>query len=262
MSSTEFANHTSILTTGQTHRVWSLLVTVFGDLSDGADSWISGATLNKITAAIGIKPEATRVALHRLRKDKWIESKRHGRTSTYALTLTGQEQSDAARPRIYAQANAVTDCQLVIVEPGTTSPISNPATLAITPDLLLSSDFDGFADALLLDVPTPLPQWMRRRVCGAALIHETRNTHSAFVKLNTALQTHPITAPLEIAVLRVLIVHSWRRIVLRTPNLPDNVFPDDWLGADCRKLSVTLLAALPRPALSQLKDAAAHEQAA
>ena len=62
-------------------RVWSLLVTIFGDLALAKDARLSGASVNALTAAIGIKPEATRVASHRLRKEGWIESHRTGRQS-------------------------------------------------------------------------------------------------------------------------------------------------------------------------------------
>ena len=62
-------------------RVWSVIVTLMGDLTvmgtPGADaSGVSGQALGKVMAALGIRPEATRVALHRLRKDGWIESTR------------------------------------------------------------------------------------------------------------------------------------------------------------------------------------------
>ena len=53
---------------GDPPRVWSFIVTSFGDLTREDDRYISSRTLNRLTAEIGVKPEATRVALHRLRK--------------------------------------------------------------------------------------------------------------------------------------------------------------------------------------------------
>ncbi|MEP5760757.1 MAG: PaaX family transcriptional regulator C-terminal domain-containing protein [Litoreibacter sp.] len=59
---------------------------------------------------------------------------------------------------------------------------------------------------------------------------------------------------LEIAALRILIVHGWRRIVLRTPALPDFVFPDHWAGPACRDHVARLLTQLPAQDLAGLED--------
>ena len=100
MQASSFQNLIEQVTFGTTPRVWSLLVTVFGELAQDADAQISGSLLRSLSEHIGIKPEAMRVALHRLRKDGWIDSERTGRTSNYFLTLWGRAQSIAASPRI------------------------------------------------------------------------------------------------------------------------------------------------------------------
>ena len=64
---------------GDPPRVWSFIVTIFGDLAREDDRYISSRTLNRLTAEIRVKPEATRVALHRLRKEDWLESAKFGR---------------------------------------------------------------------------------------------------------------------------------------------------------------------------------------
>ena len=79
-------------------RVWSLLVTVFGDLTQ--DDALEGPTLSALMSEIGVKPEATRVALHRLRADGWITSEKTGRTSRHRLSAKGRADSDAERGAI------------------------------------------------------------------------------------------------------------------------------------------------------------------
>ncbi len=74
------------LTDLQNLRVWSIIVSLFGDLAQKPGDQISGTTLTQIITPMGIKPEAIRVALHRLRKDGWIESTRSGRASVHFLT--------------------------------------------------------------------------------------------------------------------------------------------------------------------------------
>ena len=101
MRSDPVADAVSALAALDGQRVWSLLVSVFGDLACGKGEAIDGPVLSAIMAALDIRPEATRVALHRLRNDGWLTSEKLGRTSRHYLTDHGLEQSAAASPRIY-----------------------------------------------------------------------------------------------------------------------------------------------------------------
>ncbi|TNF17581.1 MAG: PaaX family transcriptional regulator, partial [Rhodobacteraceae bacterium] len=62
------------------------MISVFGVLAQDESARIIGPLLRLLTERIGITPAAMRVAIHRLRKDGWIDSQRHGRTSVYFLT--------------------------------------------------------------------------------------------------------------------------------------------------------------------------------
>ena len=67
-------------------RVWSLVVTIMGDLCQSPDTCIPGKTLGDLVGRLGITNQALRVALHRLRRDGWIQTVREGRTSNYFLS--------------------------------------------------------------------------------------------------------------------------------------------------------------------------------
>ena len=82
-------------------RVWSLIVSIFGDLAQAQGDQLSSGALNRIMTPMGIKNDAIRVALHRLRKDGWIDSARSGRNSVHYLTEFGRRQSAEVTPRIY-----------------------------------------------------------------------------------------------------------------------------------------------------------------
>lgn len=56
----------------------------------------------------------------------------------------------------------------------------------------------------------------------------------------------------EIVVLRSLIVHNWRRLVLRHPALPAAFVDQDWPGHQCHVLVADLLARFPRPKLQEV----------
>ena len=119
MSVHSFQNYVEIFTHPQPPLVWSLLVSVFGDLAASEDTELSSGALGLITQTIGIKPEATRVALHRLRKDGWLESRRTGRTSVYFLTEHGRAETMTASPRIYSE-HALERAAWLVVGPNRT----------------------------------------------------------------------------------------------------------------------------------------------
>lgn len=239
----------ALLTTDQPPRVWSLLVTIFGDLCLEPDEWISGTVLNRITQTIGIKPEATRVALHRLKKDNWITSQKTGRRSFYALTDEGRCQSIEASPRIYGSAPAA-QCWLLILPPNPQSP--DAKITPINPHLALTTAPrpDDFAQNL---TGQTLPDWMRCSLCDEKLAQTSRHLDTTLTDLENALPAPLRLDPLQTAALRVLIVHSWRRVILKAPNLPDSVFPESWKGAECRDRTAKLLESLPKPSLSDLE---------
>lgn len=244
------------LTDGQTPRVWSLLVTVFGDLAPDENARISGALLSRITEAIGIKPQSNRVALHRLRKEGWIVSFRTGRQSEYALTDWGRSQTALATPRIYATDAPAQNAWLIVTPPSfpfegaTGHPVGSGLFLAPQP----VDDGDVFNNLITPD--TTIPHWMRERVCSEAALTLCADIKARFLALEASLADPHNFTPLQIAVLRVLIVHAWRRVVLRSPVLPDYVFPPDWAGPECRALAGTLLRQLPVPVLAVLEQAA------
>lgn len=246
----------ALLLGGQMPRVWSLLVTVFGDLVQTDDAQVSGRTLGRITEAIGLRPEATRVALHRLRKESWIETARRGRESLYGLSALGQTESERARPLIYGAAPALSDCRLVLVEPGTEA----AGAIPLTADIALM--MGGEVGQLCLEMPKDLPDWMRSRVCDAAQIAACEEARTRLEALLNDLRASSAKTALERAVLRVLAVHLWRRVVLRAPHLPDEVFPKGWKGAECRELFAQVLDALPRPRLGDLETRSEGSEAA
>lgn len=257
MKRAEFAELVTCLTGDQPPRVWSLLVTVFGELAQEDGARISGALLRHLSDLIGFKPEAVRVALHRLRKDGWIDSRRIGRNSDYGLTAWGRAQSAAATPRIYAEGPLADTAWLVVSDPG--APLSEPDREGVwlTSYLRLTPQRPDDPGALIAPVTqaVQLPDWMRAKLCGEGLTGHAQALLQALTRIETQAAQLTRLAPCERAALRVLIVHDWRRIALRTPVLPDAVFPADWPGPQCRETVAQVLRLLPRQNLDVLLHA-------
>ena len=236
------------LTESGSIRVWSLLVTVFGDLAP--DRPLDGPTLSLIMAQIGIKPEATRVALHRLRSDGWIISQKNGRTSHHSLTAKGQRDSAAARPRIYGRPSDMSSkAHMVMIQMPRTD--LDPAQFAHVSDrVFLCNDTTPMpADAMYL-TPTDLPTWLGEQHENADLREGYRVLHDVLCDIDTDA---PSLTPLDIAVLRVMVVHAWRRLTLKHPDLPRSAHSTDWRGHDCRVLVTEVLDRFARPALDAIK---------
>lgn len=244
--------------TGQTPpRVWSLIITLFGDLAQEPGAEIATPTLSRVLVPAGVRPEALRVALHRLRRDGWLVARRQGRVSLYRLSDEGRTQSAQATPRIYATEPPLPErWHLVALPPGHGAEPHGPdlADLGLTGlgrGLWLGT---GDRTALPMDAfvfegaPTIWPDWLRARLGPPDLIRGYGVFERALDQAQAALPPdwHPL--PEQAATLRMLAVHGWRRLVLRHPPLPAQAFPEGWRAEACRIRLHALLARLPRPA--------------
>ena len=253
-----------ILTAGGEFRVWSVIVSIFGDLAREPGDEISGALLSALTERLGIRPEAVRVALHRLRKDGWITTRKHGRSGHYQLSPDARETSRKARQRIYADENRKADrWHLLILPPMPQSerqerekPWLASGYAPLVPGVLLGAG-GAPADSGNFTIEgevTEIPAWVKSANAPAELV-------AGYAGLETSLQaiaTPLPDAPLEIAALRVLVIHQWRRLLLRHPALPDRFYPPEWREAACRQLVAGFLQGLPRPSLAELEKAASQ----
>ncbi len=245
ISAPAFADLVSRLMPAPAPPVWSILVTVFGDLAQGPGAAISGAGLRALTEPMGLSDEAVRTALHRLRRDGWIVSRRAGRATAHALSERGHAESRAAAASIYARDAAATRANLLITDPTATAP--DLPGLRLAPGLMLAAATVPGAMVVSLSPGTALPAWMTDRLCTPDLRTRAADLAVALTAVAARLDCLPPPAPTQAAILRVLVVHGWRRIALRLPPLPDHIYPAEWQVPQCRILAADLLDRLPIP---------------
>ena len=239
-------------------RVWSLMVTLFGDLARAPGDTIQGTVLSEIMAAMDIRPEAVRVALHRLRNDGWIASVKKGRTSSHSLTAFGRAQSAAASARIYAEPGSTPDgWQLALLEDGGNMSPADMLSAGFAP--LMPRVYIGGATAS----PVPgaamargeaVPDWLRAQFEPPALARDYAALHEVLKAAANDIPAETPLSPLQCAVLRCLVVHNWRRLVLKHPDLPAALYTPDWKGQQCHQLVSTLLHRFPRPSIDAITD--------
>lgn len=192
-------------------RVWSLIITVFGDLVQHRGGEISTTRLGQILDRAGVERGAVRTALSRLARDGWVTSTRNGRTSLYRLSAEGVERFAAATSRIYAPPLPVRVRNWALCVQLLENDIPK---ISLTPD----GDQGSHADLLMRGSLAELSPAFRNHLLAPA--HRRALALLAFDL--KALDKSDIQAPLDAATARMLLIHRWRRIVLRY----DDIYPD------------------------------------
>ncbi|SES78581.1 PaaX family transcriptional regulator C-terminal domain-containing protein [Oceanicella actignis] len=233
-------------------RVWSLVVTFFGDAVAPRGGVIRLGALQQVTERLGVEPGALRTAMSRLARDGWLTRERRGRASFYALTPAKQAETDAAARRIYApgppewdggwrvalihapeaDARAAIAARLAargfgrVGEAWLRPRRENAAPLVAEPGV---SWFDAPGEDARPDLEALSEAWSdpeAERRMEAAL--------TLCAALASALDAAPPSDPLDAMAARCLLLHHWRRAALRGPDLPLALRPARWRGEEAR----------------------------
>jgi len=240
-------------------KTWSVIVTLLGDLAADEAARLPGPVLTQLMAAMGLKAEALRVALHRLRRDGWITSERDGRTSLYGLTAHGRRLTHEAAGRVYGAQPPEPGDWAIVVTQGVEAMqgLDLPGLIPVGPRAAL---FHGSRAALPETVlawraePGALPEWAR----DAVMPEDLRQSYGVLAGwLEQALALPVPEEVLPRAVLRLASLHQWRRLVLRHGEGEEALMGTDWAGAQARARIAALLERLPRPAVEELRAAIA-----
>ncbi|MCT4608457.1 MAG: PaaX family transcriptional regulator [Pelagimonas sp.] len=260
-----FENSIAALNAVATQRVWSVIISLLGDMALAPSDRISGPAITRIVEPMGIRPESKRVALHRLRNDGWIISEKAGRQSLYGLTENGYRQSVEAAPRIYASDERAAGCwQAVILPPRGIGDASESEAqllalgyIQLAAGLMIGTQvIKSPPDDVLILKPTNdgMPDWVKS-LCGSQSAFQNYQTlETALQQVDKLVSKSVQPTPVQVATLRTLIVHNWRRVLLSHADLPPEFFPQGWRGFACRALVMSLLERLDRPALQDIEE--------
>ncbi|MEX0279671.1 MAG: PaaX family transcriptional regulator C-terminal domain-containing protein [Arenibacterium sp.] len=205
-------------------RVWSLIITVFGDLVQHRGGEISTTRLGHLLDRAGVERGAVRTALSRLGRDGWVTSTRKGRSSLYRLSAEGEERFAPATSRIYAAPlpTGVRNWRVLVhlqdngLQQVALRPLSEDDEES---DLRLSGALEHVSDAYRESLLDP----GHRR--ALTLLADDLKT----------LTNADIQEPLDAATARMLLIHRWRRIVLRFDDIFPDLMPEDAPLADPRR---------------------------
>jgi phenylacetic acid degradation operon negative regulatory protein len=239
----------------------TLLVTVFGDsvVPHGGEVWTG--SLLRLVEPLGVSERLVRTSLHRLVGEGLLVTNRHGRRSFYSVAPAAQHEFWEADRRIYhPRGGDPWDGRwTVVVETnGVAAPIratmrqhlawlgfgSLGPPVHVSPhdrtgelrQLLADLGLSGQVAVFRGDVPstTGLSDGDLARVISAdldALEPAWRAFLRTFRPLADAVAGDGGELDGESAFLtRTLLVHAYRRVVLREPELPADLWPADWVG--------------------------------
>jgi phenylacetic acid degradation operon negative regulatory protein len=247
-------------------RAKSLVVTVFGDaiLPHGGTVWLG--SLIDLMAPFGLGERIMRTAVFRLVKDDWLYSTPHGRRSLYGVTEIGRRRFSAAHRRIYAPPRRLWSgewhlvfihcCDLdperreslrhELIWQGfgqvSTGVLAHPTADQEALDRVL--DEFGVVDQVAVmrasdertGAITPLRYMVGRCWDLEKLAEDYSGFIAHFEPVLKLLEGPARPSPQEAFVLRTLLIHDYRRVLLRDPMLPEEVLPPNWSGATARLL--------------------------
>ncbi|SIS91592.1 phenylacetic acid degradation operon negative regulatory protein PaaX [Insolitispirillum peregrinum] len=248
----------------------SLIISLFGDavLPRGGTVWLG--SLIRLLEPLGLNERLVRTAVFRLVKDGWLEATTQGRRSNYALSDSGRRRFEDASRLIYAAQAPEWDrrWRLIFLIGELTAKEREHIRRAlfwqgfgalndgcfIHPGADLAAAFDGLvADGLGPYLKNLMPlQAADARTGLSASNKDIAEQAWDLGDLSAAYERFAATyLPLLVALsgdasaglrdedaflVRTLLIHDYRRLLLRDPELPEVLLPTDWPGQRVRLL--------------------------
>jgi phenylacetic acid degradation operon negative regulatory protein len=248
--------------TGDLYRTGSIVITIYGDavVPRGGSLWLG--TLLDIFRTLDIGDGVVRTAMSRLATDGWLDRTRRGRNSFYRLAEKGRTTFQAATERIYRSEPPVWDGSLTLVL------LDGGDDRTATRTALEAAGFGSFGPGVLVaikpDVPVPESNGgifvtgqagdieSARRLAArawplAAIAERYIRFIDTFRPIEREMRDGPPLDGLTALILRVLLIHEYRRVILRDPLLPAPLLPDDWPGHAARRLCASIYLSLVAP---------------
>jgi phenylacetic acid degradation operon negative regulatory protein len=242
----------------------SLIITLFGDSisQHGNSVWLG--SIIKSLEPFGLNSRLIRTAVHRLSQEDWLTSHQVGRRSYYSFTQAGLRRYEKAAQRIYAGGPPQWDggWTLVICDrlqdegrERLRKELSWSGYGEISNSVFLHAggERSGLSETLrdlgltdnvvVMDAHTAgissevaLRQLAQESWPLEELAQRYRDFLARFRPLLKSVQTAKSLTPEQAFQLRTLLVHEFRRILLRDSDLPAQLLPANWVGHEALQL--------------------------
>ncbi|MDM1248787.1 PaaX family transcriptional regulator C-terminal domain-containing protein [Acinetobacter sichuanensis] len=248
----------------------SLIMTVFGDSIYHHGGIISLASLIQLMDVFGLNERSVRTAVFRLVQNGWLVSEKIGRTSYYRVTESSRQRFILADAKIYNFNHIEWDQKWDLV---LLSSVEIEAKQVLKKEL----EWLGFAniasnvmaypgcdhlklqnlllnlnmtDQVVIFKAETLQLWqesyptIKRMVETNWAIIELHARYEKFIQdfrefLNLVESADDLDS-MQAFQIRTLLIHQFRRILLKDPDLPFELLPSNWLSLNARNLSSNL----------------------
>jgi phenylacetic acid degradation operon negative regulatory protein len=246
----------------------SLLITIFGDAIAPRGGRVMLGSLIGLARPFGLSERLVRTSVARLAAEGWLTATRHGRRSEYRLTDNGERLFAEATRRIYGASPRAWDGRWTLV---ILPPAGGPPRRTLREELRWLG-FGALAPGVFAHPSCSLEEarsWLEARECAGeswlfksaaeGLEHDRRLAAAGWDLAGIARRYHrfrDVFAPVQSAaglaplspqaafLVRTLLIHEYRKIHLRDPQLPPDLLPRAWIGAEAYELCRSLYAAV------------------
>ena len=265
MTGCKLAKSVSRLLSQVRPKAGSLAVTIFGDCISlyGGNVWLG--SLVSTMERFNLNSRQIRTAVFRLVQNGWLESERFGRRSIYGLSTLGIRDYGRATSQIYRSKFKPWDGQWTILACNKER-FSNygdfrkqlywlgfgelPGATFVHPNL----DIVAFNQLVVeLRVADKVAIWdgqLTSSLEGSSVLLKAWDFTELKVRFQRFLSRFSIlmsdmseeewSVPENSFVVRVLLIHEYRRILLQVADLPEAIFPENWPGVPAMSLAKTI----------------------
>ncbi|MDH2435964.1 phenylacetic acid degradation operon negative regulatory protein PaaX [Pokkaliibacter sp. MBI-7] len=246
-------------------RAGSLIISVFGDaiVPRGGTVWL-GSLIN-VLEPFGLNQRLVRTSIFRLSKeDEWLSADQVGRRAYYSLTSQGRRRFDKAFKRIYLPVLPEWDgswCLAVLSQLpaekrqqvrdelqwmgfGSFSPIlmASPHADMLEVNSTLT-ELGALDDTILFETREGEPyssRALREQSRECWNLDQISESYKSFLErfrpIWQEFSSKGVPGPQDCFIARTLLIHEYRKVMLRDPQLPAELLPPDWSGVSARQL--------------------------
>lgn len=242
-------------------RTGSLIITFYGDaiMPRGGSIWLG--TLLQFLDMIDVDGGVVRTSVSRLAADGWLDRDKVGRKSFYRLAKSGRERFEAAVEHVYNPKPATWEGKFGLLL------IGSGADRELSRDALYEAGFGSpipgtwiaptgvkappvAAGAIRVEV-SATHDMAHRLVMASWPLERTSAFYQDFLKTFVPLENwiaqEKEIVPADAILARILMIHHYRRVLLRDPLLPETLLPKGWPANEARDLCARIyLGLLPK----------------
>lgn len=267
-------------------------MTLFGDVitPHGGQVWLG--TLIELMAPFGVNDRLVRTSVFRLTEEGWLEARREGRRSQYALNTAAAERFEHAYQRIYTPVSKEWDGKwlLAFAVSGAINaeqrarlrkelfwqgfgsittgvyirPSNDVASLAEIVDRVGVERSVFISQVGESDLPTARPLRELVDECWELqpIIEDYQHLIDSFSSLLKLLAQQKVLEPKHAFMLRTLVIHAFRRVHLHDPLPPLELLPANWPGRTAYELCHDIYQATFRAAEEHITETLVKEDEA